>query len=185
MFLKKLNVIFLSVFLLMQFITPFSFVQAADDSYTIRKTVKESIESYNKLSNGKDNVFMQGSTPAISFNNNDYQVFEITIEETGYYSLDIYYGSKGLSYKPKTAILVHDGSDYVEIARKEIEPTGAYSTFAYQNMCNYAFLEGTYKIKVLQPYADIYFSALMLTKKSDSLNVRQSSDSFNKTTIKV
>lgn len=180
--LKKLSVVFLSVFLLMQLITPFSCVSTAENnSYTIRKTVKESIESYDKIKNGKDNVFMQGSTPAISFNNNDYQVFEIVIEESGYYSIDIYYGAAKLSYKPKTAILIDNGSHYAEIARKEIEPTGSYSTFAYQNMCNYAFTEGIYKIKVLQPYADIYFSALSLTKLSDSITVKQSSDSFNKT----
>lgn len=181
---KKLDVVFLAMLFLLQLILPFSpSVQATDDNgYTIIKTVKESIESFNNLTSGKDNVFMSGSTPAISFNNKDYQIFEMTIEKSGYYSLDIYYGAKQLSYKPKTAIMIFDGNDYVEVARAEIEATGAYSTFAYQTIGNYAFTEGTYKIKVYQPYADIYFSALSLTRKSDSITVKQSSDSFNKTT---
>jgi len=181
---NKLTLCFLVISIFLQCIIPFSTNAdtSSDTNIIIRKTVKESIESYDKIKDTTEKPFMSGSTPAVSFNNKDYQIFEITFPESGYYSLDIYYGAAALSYKPITAILIQDGSDYVEIARANIEPTGAYSTFGYQTIGYYAFIEGTYKIKVYQPYADIWFSALSLTKKSDVLNVRQNVESYDKTT---
>lgn len=159
-------------------------VYGANETVTITKTVKQSVESYNNSSGTKDTIFYVGSSPCISFNNKDYQVFEVTVEESGFYSLDIYYGAVSLSYKPKTAILVYDGTDYVEIARAEIEPTGSYEKLDYQNIGNYSFLKGTYKIKVYQPYADIYFSSFSMTKKSD-IDVRRSVESYDKNNDKI
>lgn len=184
---RILNLILILALILPCFLCAETDISYAVESYTVSKNVKQSIESYDNIKNGKDDVFMVGSNPCISFNNKDYQVFEITLEQSGYYSLDIFYGAINTSYRPKTAVLVYDGTDYVEIARAEINSTGSYDTLSYQNIGYCAFLAGTYKIKVYQPYADIYFSSFSMTKTKEHPTVADSikEDSYDKKGDKV
>ena len=60
--LKKMTFVVLIISVIFQQIVPFSFAENNQNTnIIIRKTVRESIESYNKLTEGKDSIFVSNS----------------------------------------------------------------------------------------------------------------------------
>ena len=183
--IKKYGVVIVTVFMMTVFAPLFNITVTADEA-VISKTIKDSIESYDARNNTSESVFTSNGKPCISFNNKDYQIFEVRFEESGYYDIDIVCGSKLSTYTPITSVFVLDDDEYVEIANAEINPTStdSYDIFEEQTIGSYAFMEGTYMIKIYQTYGDIFLNSVNFQKISEGQDVSNSTESFNKATGK-
>lgn len=140
-----------------------TFVAWAESSTVVKVLVEERIETNDT------NGYVNNTNPdtsekdkIIPFNNKDYYVFEVTVPETGFYTVGMRCGVHN-TYPLKTQVSILNGSKYDVLLETQLKGTGGYTRVTNQDIGVIELSEGTHKIKFLNTYSDSYLAYITFT----------------------